>query len=380
MAGPILRPDNAPSRAEPAASRAAAQPHPALEKDSFERVQQGVVKANRSSKRAETGESEAPAGARDKVAAAEKNESKAKTQSNESPLVRNAVKASVDEASEVPSIDLTQLEAKTADEDVAAAFLPVAQPIEYGKTLPSANTASGSQPLAMIGSANDGEPGMPGLRQLFMQMAQAGKGTEEGGEPDLQSFKSSLTEVLDSRGSRSMEAPALTMTNNQRGMELRDGSALVRQYSTTIETPLQQGDWGDKVAGKISWLAGQGISFAEIHINPPDMGPIDVRVSVQNDQATVAVHAQNSSVRDLLELNGHRLREMMQDNGLNLAKMDVSDQPAHEQQQAAGGEAGKGGRNSDGEGEGAGMVSVDGEAISTGEIHLQWQNQVDTYA
>lgn len=400
MAGPLLIPDITPrSVGKPASTGSSSVAVPAEEKH-FDRVQKEVAEAGRSksqaadgkdrkSSRSELGKPQASAGPDRSAAAAEvaPTEGERDPAAGQPGTAPEAVLNVSESTTEDPVSEAVLAETKSSDPDAFALTAPLGDAVSRGNNLPTAAPLlAGPAPAAGSKTPQGGAADMAGLREMFLQMAKGGDASAKdaaGPETgiDLESFRSTLAEALDAKGSRSADTAAPTLMTSARGAELRDGSVLARQYSTTVDTPVQQGDWGDKMTGKISWLANQRISFAEIHLNPADMGPIEVRVNVQNDQATVAVHAQNASVRDLLELNGHRLREMMQDNGLNLARMDVSDQPSR-QQQNGGGEPGQGGSDPDGRdgGPAAGLVSLDGEAISTGEMHLQWQSQVDTYA
>ncbi|KAA8984237.1 MULTISPECIES: flagellar hook-length control protein FliK [Gammaproteobacteria] len=173
-------------------------------------------------------------------------------------------------------------------------------------------------------------------------------------------------------GSRSSEALGLTQQSFTRSEAARD--ATLRHYTTTVETPVQnQKQWSEQVAGKIAWLAGRSIQSADIQLNPPDMGPIEVRVSVQNDQAQVTVNAQNAQVREMLELNSSRLREMLEQEGLNLADFDVSGE-------AAGGDGEEAAEGESGERDGSGPASGAGETVATGESTITLDDGIDTYA
>ncbi|EMP55871.1 flagellar hook-length control protein [Marinobacter santoriniensis NKSG1] len=152
----------------------------------------------------------------------------------------------------------------------------------------------------------------------------------------------------------------------------------LRSYSTSVDVPVGHSEWGDKVVGKLSWLTARNMSVAEIHLTPPDMGPMEVKVRVHHDQATITVHSANPVVRDQLEMNSHRLRDMLSDQGLSLAQFDVSDQAG----QQAGGEA-----STDGDREGSaspGGGLLDGEAVdpeqSIGTLDLSWKGEVDIFA
>src|SRR5690606_15449130 len=68
---------------------------------------------------------------------------------------------------------------------------------------------------------------------------------------------------------------------------------------------------------------------------PAELGPVELKIQVHQDQATVQVQAQNASVREALELQVHRLREALANNGLGLAQFDVSAQSGQQQEQQA---------------------------------------------
>ncbi|MGH1485039.1 MAG: flagellar hook-length control protein FliK [Cellvibrionaceae bacterium] len=101
------------------------------------------------------------------------------------------------------------------------------------------------------------------------------------------------------------------------------------QLSVTI--PFQQAQWSEAVAERVMWMSAKGIQEAEIQLDPPELGPLQVKVSVTNEQTQVSFVVQNASVRDALDQSAMRLREMFEAEGLNLTDVDVSDQS---QQQA----------------------------------------------
>jgi flagellar hook-length control protein FliK len=105
----------------------------------------------------------------------------------------------------------------------------------------------------------------------------------------------------------------------------------LRQYATSVGPNVNDPDWGETMNQKIVWLSGRRIQSAEIQLTPADLGPVDVKISVQNDQTTVTFNAHNASVRELLETNIHRLREMMSDNGVDLAEVNVGSEEQSKQ-------------------------------------------------
>lgn len=155
-------------------------------------------------------------------------------------------------------------------------------------------------------------------------------------------------------------------------IQLKESQSALKSYTTSVDVPVTQSTWGDKVSDKVMWLANQKIQYAEIHITPAELGPVEVKINVQNDQATVTFNSQHQGVRELLELNVNRLREMMGENGVDLAHVDVSD---HSSQQRGDGEdsSDTSGRGEDGE-----LLDMGNEEIATSEIKMD--NLVDYYA
>lgn len=217
-------------------------------------------------------------------------------------------------------------------------------------------------------SASDGSGGlMAGVQITDALMPTAG---EKAGVTDPSSLLS---------GTRFESAMELVsqQSANSAGKLAAEAQVPLKGYATSVDVPVNHAQWGDKLMGKLSWLTAKNLSVAEIHLTPPDMGPMEVRVRVQNDQATVTVHAANPVVRDQLELHSHRLRDMLGEQGLSLAQFDVSD---NSQNQAGGQGAGDGEALSSGSGS---ELSVErgGEAdTQAGSLDLSWNGAVDIFA
>lgn len=102
--------------------------------------------------------------------------------------------------------------------------------------------------------------------------------------------------------------------------------------STSIKVPFGQPGWGAEVADKVMWMASQKIQSADISINPPDLGPIEAKVQIQQDQVSVTFSAQHAPVKEALEQSLPKLREMMAQNGVNLGSVDIRDYSQSQQQ------------------------------------------------
>ncbi len=90
-----------------------------------------------------------------------------------------------------------------------------------------------------------------------------------------------------------------------------------------LNAPLGKSGWEQGLGERVLWLVGHSIQGASMRINPPHLGPIDIQLTLQNDQASVSFSAQHGVVREALEAAIPRLREMFGENNLQLANVDV---------------------------------------------------------
>jgi len=113
---------------------------------------------------------------------------------------------------------------------------------------------------------------------------------------------------------------------------------------TQVKTPFGAPQWGGAMAERVAFLASQRVTAAEIHLDPPELGPLQVRVALNQEQASVSFVAQSAAVREALDQGAFRLREMLDAEGLDLVDVDVSGQSFAEQDSEAsgGGEGGAG--------------------------------------
>lgn len=116
------------------------------------------------------------------------------------------------------------------------------------------------------------------------------------------------------------------------GVNAASSSAASGLPQISAGIPFQQAQWGQQVADKVLWMSSQGLKEAEIQMDPPELGPLTVKVSVSQDQAHVSFAVQHASVREALDQSALRLREMFAEEGLDLVDVDVSGQSQSEQQ------------------------------------------------
>jgi len=114
-------------------------------------------------------------------------------------------------------------------------------------------------------------------------------------------------------------------------------SSLVDKPTIPLETPVGNSRWGQDFNQRIQWMVNQSVSGAQIRLNPQHMGPVEVRIQLQNDQMNISFTAQHGATREAIDAALPRLREMLNDQNVNLVDVDVSQHSFAEQrdQQAA---------------------------------------------
>jgi flagellar hook-length control protein FliK len=99
-----------------------------------------------------------------------------------------------------------------------------------------------------------------------------------------------------------------------------------------ITIPVAHPGWDQALGQRVQWLVSQQLQGAELRITPPHLGPIDVRISIGQDQQTVVNFASpHAAVRDAIEAAVPRLRDMLGNNGQDLVNVNVSQHSFAEQ-------------------------------------------------
>lgn len=176
----------------------------------------------------------------------------------------------------VPSALQTRLESLASEPVATAAQVPV-------KLAEPANFAAELQRLPAAGPANAAEPA-------------------SSGQPALQ-------------------APLIP------GAERRTDSLPPAQHAASaIPGTVGEQRWGDALSQRVVWMVGQQVRAAEFRVEPPQLGPIEVRLSITNDQANLTFSAPHSIARDAIQTALPRLQEMLQETGLTLGNVFVGAQ------------------------------------------------------
>lgn len=94
--------------------------------------------------------------------------------------------------------------------------------------------------------------------------------------------------------------------------------------SNTIHVYPGKAGWDQAISQKVVWMVGAGEQSATLTLNPPDIGPLQVVINVQNDKADTTFISDNAEVRQALQDGISNLREKMSESGIQLGQANVS--------------------------------------------------------
>ena len=207
--------------------------------------------------------------------------------------------------------------------------LPGTPTATVAPTLPTAPTAAA--PNAMANAAASGNTGfaLPGLLAMSASSNAAAPQADAAAFAALAGFQPGLDARVERAGdaltdaSRDLgvdglnfnpasAAPGVTLT--PRAVAMLD--------AVTLPTNPDVG-FGDDLGTRIGWMVDQKLGEAQIRVHPEHVGPIDVRVQLDGQRVTAEFNSANADVRHALEAGLGRLRDMLSQQGLQLAHAGV---------------------------------------------------------
>ncbi|MCR6496385.1 flagellar hook-length control protein FliK [Thermomonas sp. S9] len=100
--------------------------------------------------------------------------------------------------------------------------------------------------------------------------------------------------------------------------------------------------YDDRLGDHLAWMAAQRLGHAQIRVAPEHLGPIDIRVQVEGREVRAEFHSPHAEVRQTLESSLPRLRELLGQQGLQLAHAGVGQGQAQAQGRRGAGATGSG--------------------------------------
>lgn len=362
----------------------------------------GKHEASRANRPAST-EQKAPAEAADKAAAARSDE-KDPTRSAQDEDVRFKTasgegEAMVRELTPPPTVrpgdpagmmawlvSLTQADAAALQE---AAVEGASTDLEAGADARLDGDAHGAAGLGSgrghglaLGAAAGGAGAMGGQSGQFGQFGPSGQSGPKSGLDAADGLGAAAlqADAMLGRGDHAsgLDAEALS------GFMAADGARLggfgqtlaqlssARHETATLSTPLYAPEFAQKLADQVSLWVGQarndGPMTAELHLNPAEMGPINVKISLDGSAAHVDFAAAAQETRQAIESSLSMLSAALNEAGLSLSGGGVSSQTPQQQAFAQGFGSGQAGSSARGAGGPEGDADASDDAAGVRQV------------
>jgi flagellar hook-length control protein FliK len=91
-----------------------------------------------------------------------------------------------------------------------------------------------------------------------------------------------------------------------------------------VSAGVDTAEFGQGVADRVSLMMDSNLTSAKLQVNPPALGPIEVRIALQGGHAQVWFTSHSAVTRDALESSSPKLREMLGAQGFGQVSVDIS--------------------------------------------------------
>ncbi|RQO54995.1 flagellar hook-length control protein FliK [Pseudomonas sp. KBW05] len=288
------------------------------------------------------------------------------------PVVDPALVAVVAPAVVVPVVTVTD-DSKPApvaaaplavtDEVKQPAFDPEADPLdsmpavrlamEQGGHV-SASSQTPQKPAPNLDQPTAAQNFTAGLANMVDQQA-AKDSTDQGGD---KAFSGLIEDGLKDLKGASSDTRVDDFANRLAALTQAATPKTANALPPATNTPLamHQSGWTEEVVNRVMYLSSANLKSAEIQLQPAELGRLDIKVNMTADQqAQVSFMSGHAVVREALESQSGRLREMFAQQGMGQVDVNVSDQSRGQEQQqqqsqarGVGGIGGRGGDNDSG--------------------------------
>ncbi|RUO71616.1 flagellar hook-length control protein FliK [Idiomarina ramblicola] len=179
-----------------------------------------------------------------------------------------------------------------------------------------------------------------------------------------QVFRNNTDALTDANAARAIQGQMVSTTQGTVAANESSQSNTLQALQRPLD--LQQTEASQKLQERINIMMSRNIQRADIRLDPPELGSVQIRVNMSGEQASVQFQVQSAQARDAVETAMPRLREMLEQQGINLTDTQVGEQ-SKEGERTAGGQAGSAEESEDWAVEGE-IALDEGQVIADGQV------------
>ena len=191
---------------------------------------------------------------------------------------------------------------------------------------PESTDALGLMPLSLPVMPMEPKGQSAELQTMLGVTAAVVKGRGDVIAPEAQ-LLTDLIQPEQSSGQPRFEIPQLTTTSADTA-SLKQADAA---YARPVHQPVGTSAWADEIGTRLTMMVEQGRHTASLRLSPEHLGPLEIQISMSDDQASVWFGAAHADTRAAIENALPKLRELFASQGLSLADAGVSREPPRQQ-------------------------------------------------
>ncbi|QOV29197.1 flagellar hook-length control protein FliK [Vibrio diabolicus] len=127
-------------------------------------------------------------------------------------------------------------------------------------------------------------------------------------------------------------AGQLQVMAGQQGTNVQQQARIDAAQQAQLPLQLTKELANEQVAEKVQMMMSKNLKNLDIRLDPPELGRMQIRMTMNNDVANVHFTVNNPQARDIIEQTLPRLREMLAQQGMQLADSSVQQQNSGQQQ------------------------------------------------
>ena len=249
------------------------------------------------------------------------------------PVVEAAPEAAPEAVPVTAEVQVAQLAVQVPPQPVADdGFDPEADPLDAmpavrlameqgGHVSASSQTPVKNAPSEAAPTAAQGQAG------AVTMLVDAKADDSTAGEGGEKAFKGLVDDGLKDLKSAASDTRVDDFANRLAALTQASVPKTVNALPVNQPLAMHQSGWSEEVVNRVMYLSSANLKSADIQLEPAELGRLDIRVNIAADQsAQVNFVSGHAGVREALDSQMHRLREMLAQQGMGQVDVNVSDQ------------------------------------------------------
>ncbi len=172
----------------------------------------------------------------------------------------------------------------------------------------------------------------PTVVELDVTTAELNRTTQQATQPRADVVASevlrqeSMANLKPAPGSFQVAAPQQSPPNITAPQSYQPVDVGSKPLPGSIDVPVKDAAWGERLNERVVMMANNRLQNVDLRLSPAEMGPLRVKVSVEDGTANVSFVAQHAVTREAIEQALPRLKSLLEQNGIDLGNTSVDQQ------------------------------------------------------